>query len=50
MRTELGERQRREFQEVLLEVGSFSGPARKWQAAILKAEQSRSNLRVVTGD
>jgi hypothetical protein len=34
----------------LLEAGSFEELPRKWQAAILKAEQNRPRLRVVTGD
>ena len=42
--------QRREFHEALLEADSFEDLAGKWQAAILKAEQNRPKLRVVTGD
>jgi hypothetical protein len=37
--SEMGERQRREFQEALLEAASFEDLPGKWQAAILKAEQ-----------
>ena len=37
--SELGDVQRREFREALLEAGSFEDLPGKWQAAILKAEQ-----------
>jgi hypothetical protein len=47
---EMGELQRREFQEALLDADSFEDPPGKWQAAILKAEQNRSALRVVGSD
>jgi len=46
----MDDRQRREFDEALLEAGSFEDLPGKWQAAILKAEQNRPKLRVVTGD
>jgi hypothetical protein len=36
--------------EALLDAGSFEGLPGKWQAAILKAEQNRPRLRVVSGD
>ena len=39
--SELGELQRREFHETLLEAGSFEDLPGKWQAAILEAEQNR---------
>ena len=42
--------QRREFHEALLEADSFEELPGKGQAAILKAEQSRPKLRVVTSD
>jgi hypothetical protein len=42
--------QRREFHEALLDADSFEDLPGKWQAAILKAEQSRPKLRAVSGD
>ena len=48
--SELSDLQRREFHEALLEADSFEDLPGKWQAAILKAEQSRPKLRVVTSD
>ena len=45
----MGERQRREFHEALLEAASFEDLAWEVEAAILKAEQNRPKLRVVTG-
>jgi hypothetical protein len=42
--------QRREFHEALLDADSFEDLPGKWQAAILKAEQSRPNLRIVGSD
>ena len=42
--------QRREFHEALLEPASFEDLPRKWQAAILAAEQNRPQLRLVNGD
>ena len=47
---EMGDLQRREFHEALLEADSFEDLPGKWQAAILKAEQNRPKLRVVSGD
>jgi hypothetical protein len=41
---EMSELQRREFHEALLEAATFEDLPGKWQAAILKAEQSRPNL------
>jgi hypothetical protein len=48
--SELGDLQRREFHEALLDADSFDDLPGKWQAAIVKAEQSRPGLRVVTND
>jgi hypothetical protein len=48
--SELGELQRQEFHETLLEAGSFEDLTGKWQASILAAEQNRPPLRVVTRD
>ncbi len=41
---------RREFHEALLEAASFEDLPGKWQAAILKAEQNRPNLRLIGSD
>jgi hypothetical protein len=46
---EISDPQRREFQEALLDADSFEDLPGKWQAAILKAEENRPNLRVVGG-
>jgi len=46
----MGDQQRREFHEALLDAGSFEDLPGKWQAAILKAEQNRPKLRLVTED
>ena len=48
--SELGELQRREFHEALLEAATFEDLPGKWQAAILKAEQNRPKLRAVMRD
>jgi hypothetical protein len=48
--SEMGERQRREFQEALLEAAALEDLLGKWQAAILKAEQNRPDLRVISSD
>ena len=48
--SELGDLQRREFHEALLEAATFGDLPGKWQAAILKAEQTRPKLRVVGRD
>ena len=45
----MGDLQRREFHEALLEADSFEDLSGKWQAAILEAEQNRPGLRVVGG-
>jgi hypothetical protein len=47
---ELDKRQRREFHEALLDAATFEDRPGKWQAAILKSEQNRPRLRVVSGD
>ncbi len=44
---EMGDYQRREFHEALLEADSFEDLPGKWQAAIVKAEQNRPKLRLV---
>ena len=43
----MGDLQRREFHEALLEAGTFEDLPGRWQAAILEAEQSRPKLRLV---
>ena len=45
----MGDLQRREFHEALLEAATFEDLPGKWQAAILEAEQNRPKLRVVSG-
>jgi hypothetical protein len=40
--SELGELQRREFHEALLETATLEDLPGKWQAAILEAEQNRT--------
>jgi hypothetical protein len=45
--SELGDLQRREFHEALLEAGSFEDLPGKWQAVILEAEQNLPKLRVL---
>jgi hypothetical protein len=44
--SEMGDQQRREFHEALLDADSFEDLPGKWQAAILEAEQNRPKLRV----
>jgi hypothetical protein len=46
--SEMGDPQRREFHEALLEADSFEDLPGKWQAAILNAEQNRPKLRLVS--
>jgi hypothetical protein len=46
---DMDDRQRREFQEALLDADSFEDLPGKWQAAILEAEAGRPQLRVVSG-
>jgi hypothetical protein len=48
--SELSELQRRELHQALLEADAFEDLPGKWQAAVLRAEQNRPRLRVVTGD
>lgn len=47
---EMGPEQRREFHDALLEAETLEDLPGKWQAAVLKAEQNRPNLRVVAND
>ena len=47
---EMSDLQRREFHEARLDADDFEDLPGKWQAAILKAEQNRPKLRVVSGD
>jgi hypothetical protein len=42
--------QRREFHEALLDADNFEDLPGAWQAAILKPEENRPKLRVVSGD
>jgi hypothetical protein len=44
---ELGELQRRECHEALLDADSFEDLPGKWRAAIVQAEQGQPNLRLV---
>jgi hypothetical protein len=44
---DMGDLQRREFHEALLNADAFEDLSGKWQAAILKAEENRPNLRIV---
>jgi hypothetical protein len=44
--SEMSDLQRREFHEALLDADAFEDLAGKWQAAILKAEQNRPDLRI----
>jgi hypothetical protein len=48
--SEMGDQQRREFHEALLGADTFEDLPGKWQAAILKAEQNRPKLRVVSAE
>jgi hypothetical protein len=45
--SEMDGSQRREFHVALLDADAFEDLPGKWQAAILKAEQNRPNLRIV---
>jgi hypothetical protein len=47
---DMGDLQRREFQEALLDAHSFEDLPGKWQAAIVSAEQNQPKLRVVRHD
>jgi hypothetical protein len=42
--------QRREFHEALLDADGFADLPGKWQAAIMKSERNRPNLRIVGSD
>jgi hypothetical protein len=46
----LGRFRAHEFHEALLDARAFDDLPGKWQAAILKAEQNRPQLRLVTRD
>jgi hypothetical protein len=48
--SEMSDLQRREFHEALLDADSFDDLPGKWQAAILKPEQSRTHLRIVASN
>jgi hypothetical protein len=48
--SEMSDLQRRDFHEALLDADTFEALPGKWQAAILKAEESRPNLRIVGGN
>jgi hypothetical protein len=48
--SELSELQRREFHEGAARGGQLRGPAGKWQAAIVNAEQNRPDLRIIASD
>ena len=48
--SEMGELQRREFHEALLEAGSFEDLPGWWQAAVVAAEQTRPDFRIVGSD
>ncbi len=43
---EMGEQQRREFHEVLLEADTFEDLPGKWQAAVLNAERAQPSATV----
>jgi hypothetical protein len=47
---DMSDLQRREFHEALLDADNLEDLPGKWQAAILKPEQSRPRLRVVGSD
>jgi hypothetical protein len=46
---DMGDLQRREFHEALLDSDTFEDLPGKWQPAILTAEQNRPELRSVAG-
>jgi broad specificity phosphatase PhoE len=48
--SEMGDRQRREFHEALLDADIFEDLPGKWQAAIVTAEQNRPKLRLIGSD
>jgi hypothetical protein len=45
--SEISHAQRREFHEALLDADAFEDLPGKWQAAVLKAEQGRPQLRIL---
>jgi hypothetical protein len=45
--SEMSDLQRRVFHEALLDADTFEDLSGKWQAAILKADQNRPDLRIV---
>jgi hypothetical protein len=45
----MDDRQRREFHEALVDADRLEDLPGKWQAAILKADENRPKLRVVSG-
>ena len=47
--SEMGDQQRREFHEALLNARTFEDLPGKWLAAILRAEEARPRLRIVRG-
>jgi hypothetical protein len=47
---EIGDLQRREFHEALLQAEAFEDLPGKWQAGIVAAEQNRPKLRLVSND
>ena len=48
--SEMGDRQRREFHAELLEADTFEDLPGQWQGGDREGQQSRPELRVVTGD
>jgi hypothetical protein len=46
--SEMSDLQRREFHEALLDANTFEDLPGKWQAAILKAEENRPKLRIIS--
>jgi hypothetical protein len=47
---DMGDAQRREFHEALLDADGFEDLPGKWQAAILAPLQNRPNMRVINVD
>jgi hypothetical protein len=45
--SEMSDLQRRELHEALLDADTFDDLPAEWQAAILKAERNRPNLRII---
>jgi hypothetical protein len=46
----MGDLQRREFHEALLEADVFEDLPGKWQAAVLSVERNRAQLRLVSNE